>query len=181
MLYFIQSGSRIKIGRAQNPFTRFRTIHTASPDECRLLLAMHVHDERGAEELMHAALKQYRTNGEWFEINFKTAFWTMVGLELIPKDDTPHLELPIVPPVDPDFLQWYTAVKGRVPWTDEEIHSLRDDIDDVWYRNHQEFQSEKARYGNLATMIEARRPTSNEEASALFAEMRRMLHEHKPE
>ena len=84
MLYFIQSGSRIKIGRAQNPFTRFRTIHTASPDECRLLLAMHVHDERGAEELMHAALKQYRTNGEWFEINFKTAFWTMVGLELIP-------------------------------------------------------------------------------------------------
>lgn len=175
MLYFIQSGSRIKIGRAQNPFNRFREIYTASPDECRLVLAIHVHNEIEAEARMHEALKQWRTNGEWFEVNFKTAFWTLVELDLIPRDEVPHLELPIVPPVDPDFLEWYKIAYGVAPWTDEEFKKLRENLDDVWCRHHKEFEEEKRRHGTLEQMIKAQEPISEEEQKRFFKKLQETL------
>ena len=175
MLYFIQSGSRIKIGRAQNPFNRFREIYTASPDECRLVLAIHVHNEIEAEARMHEALNRWRTNGEWFEINFKTAFWTLVELGLIPREEVPHLELPVVPPLDPDFFEWFKAVKGVAPWTDEELKDLRDNLDEVWFRHHNEFEEDKRRLGTLELMIKARQPLSEEEDREFWRGLREML------
>jgi hypothetical protein len=124
---------------------------------------------------MHQALRQWRTNGEWFEINFMTAFWTLVELDLIPRDDVPHLELPVVPPVDPDFFEWFKAVKGVAPWTDDELENLRDNLDEVWHRNHMEFEEAKHRYGNLERMIKAREPMSEEEVRDFGKGLREML------
>jgi hypothetical protein len=126
---------------------------------------------------MHEALKQWRINGEWFEINFKTAFWTLVELDLIPRDDVPHLELPVLPPIDPDFFEWFKAVKGVVPWTDEELDNLWDNLDEVWYQNHREFEEEKRKHGNLEKMIKARAPMSEEEDRKFWAGLHEMLNQ----
>ena len=173
MLYFIQSGSRIKIGRG-NPFARFRAIYTASPDPCKLMLAINVHDEVGAERKMHEALKQFRANGEWFEVNFKKAFWTLIELDLIPKDELPHLELPILPDTHSGFERWYLATK-LADASEENRQYVSDNRALLWERHYQEFEKRKQELGTVGAIIDYGRPMTDEEANACFAGLRRML------
>ena len=177
MLYFIQSGTKIKIGRG-NPFTRFRAIFTASPDPCKLLLAIHVSNEAEAERVMHNHFREFRVNGEWFEINFSAAFDALKKLNLIPEHEQPLLDIPVVPPIDPDFERWFRATcKTNQDYWWEDTDNLAKPIQSYWVENHQMFREEKEKHGDIETMIEARRPITPDEFSSFIKDLRTVLAE----
>lgn len=64
-LYVMQAVTGlIKVGRSKNPQRRLRALEQSSGQRIKLLLVL---DGRGADErLIHAALAEYRTLGEWF-------------------------------------------------------------------------------------------------------------------
>lgn len=60
----VKPGS-IKFGKARDPEARVRTFATSSPFPLELLASVDWPDE--VERLIHAAFKQRRIHGEWFE------------------------------------------------------------------------------------------------------------------
>jgi hypothetical protein len=176
MLYFIQSGSRIKIGHG-NPLVRYRTINTASPDPCRLLLAIHIENEHAAEQTLHRHFKAHRRNGEWFEINFVTAFRALLDLRLMPEHDCPTLELPNPPPppIHPRFVDWLLATRAQ-HWSAEAIEDARVHAQRHWERDHEGFAARlKSHGGDIDRMIRMARPERREDPVAFLATMRRQM------
>jgi hypothetical protein len=64
MIYFLQSGDRVKIGYSRDPKKRIEAIARSSPHECKLtcLVAGEVVDERE----LHERFGAFRIHGEWF-------------------------------------------------------------------------------------------------------------------
>ena len=174
MIYFIQSGSRIKIGRG-SPFARYKAIKTASPEPVRLLLAMHVTNEIEAEARLHRHFRDHRTNREWFEINFKTAFQALSDLGLLPEVDVPTLQLPTVPPMDPEFPRWFLETRDREIWTNEDMENAKVAIEDHWHREHQQFKKSREEYKTIDEMIEATKPVTRDESVKMWAELRSII------
>jgi hypothetical protein len=176
MLYFIQSGHRIKIGRG-NALSRYRTINTASPDPCQLLLAIQVRDESGAEKALHRHFRERRRNGEWFEITFSAACRALVDLRIMPDqegEEPDHAPLGI-PPVHRTFADWFLVTHAH-DWTAEAIREARHHIDRHWRRHHAEFLRWLKKYDSeVDQMIRMAQPMSIADATAFRAAMRRRL------
>lgn len=177
MLYFIQSGNRIKIGRATQPLIRFRQIHTASPEKCRLLLSIVTLDDAEAERKLHGHFSDHRTNGEWFEINFKTALKALLDLNLIAEHDEPTLEIPypqqLEPePMDPQFEEWFFATRPD-GWTDKDRECAKSNLLEHWDRERKVFLQLRAKSGDLQSMIKWGKPMTNQEAAGFIAALRK--------
>lgn len=63
-VYFIGSGSAIKIGRSVNPRKRLASLQTAHHDKLELLAVMP--GDTHTEANLHLMFAAYRLNGEWF-------------------------------------------------------------------------------------------------------------------
>lgn len=177
MLYFIQSGTKIKIGRG-NPFARYKAISTASPDPCKLLLAIHVSNEVEAERVMHNHFREFRVNGEWFEINFSAAFEALKQLKLIPEHEQPLLDIPVVPTIDPDFERWFRATcKTNENYRWEDPNNLAKPIDFYWHECYRTFLAEREKHGNIDAMIYAGSPVSLDDSYSFIKGLRAKLAE----
>jgi hypothetical protein len=64
MIYFIQSGLRVKIGYAADPWKRLKDLQTGSAET--LHLAAVLEGERDYEQFLHQHFAPYRLHGEWF-------------------------------------------------------------------------------------------------------------------
>jgi hypothetical protein len=82
MIYFIQQGGYVKIGRAQDPHARCRDLACGSPEPLSLVMTMvvdkrcspgcscngeHVADAE-AERALHQRFRHLRHRGEWFRV-----------------------------------------------------------------------------------------------------------------
>ena len=67
MIYFIQAGEGgpVKIGHGEDPEARRKALQTGNPAELRII-GTHPGGAR-EEEMVHAALAEWRIRGEWFE------------------------------------------------------------------------------------------------------------------
>lgn len=189
MLYFIQAGNKIKIGKGMVA-SRLKNAKTWSPEKPQLLLALHVFNESEAEKKLHEHFHEHRLNGEWFQINFATAFAALLKLNLVPDVPQPILELPNVPPppIHPDFRRWYIGVDWRImdsrsdPYlpSPEQVQSdpealrhIDENIEDLWMLHHRLFEDElKQHNGDIAAMIASRQLMSSDES---FKELRAMM------
>jgi hypothetical protein len=184
MLYFMQAGNKIKIGRGMVA-SRLQAANTWSSEKVQLVLAIHVWDEVQAERKLHKHFREHRLNAEWFEINFPTAFQALLDLKLVPDVAQPVLELPIVPPIHSDFRRWYLWVDRRTmgnPYApspaelnnDENyVRYVDDNLEDLWARDFRQFEfSQKQHGGDIDAMIAA---TKAVESSDFFAGLRSML------
>jgi hypothetical protein len=72
MIYFLQSGANgpIKIGTSRTSEQRVRDLKTSCPYPANLLAT--VEGGRSLERRIHSALRQHRTNGEWFRPSVHT-------------------------------------------------------------------------------------------------------------
>jgi hypothetical protein len=129
MLYFIGTQDRIKIGISSNPFDRRSTIQTGNPDQCRLLLAIELLNDREIESLLHERLSFCRRSGEWFDISFASALDHLIALrgylsargvrEL-------HLSSPLKPRLEDchqEFEKWFRATYRPDGWN-QQLHPL---------------------------------------------------------
>lgn len=183
MVYFIQSGNRIKIGRG-NVLERLRIAKTWTPDEPRLLMAIHVEDELFAEAALHYHFRDQRTNNEWFEINFTSAFRALLDLKLIPDASQPILELPVVPPIHPEFRRWFLEFDWRSvnayssapsELTDEDRASFDENIEYLWHRHWPRFCSDLKKSGSVDQMIKDSQVSTPEETEEFYKNLRNML------
>lgn len=69
-LYFITDGQYIKIGVSNDVDKRLKTLKTGSSQDIRLLGKYYLPNPYSVEALLHQLLKNYRINGEWFDISF---------------------------------------------------------------------------------------------------------------
>jgi hypothetical protein len=183
MLYFMQAGNKIKIGKGMVA-SRLQTANTWSSEKVQLVLAIHVWDETKAERQLHHHFRQHRLNGEWFEINFPTAFQALLDLKLVPDVPQPVLELPVIPEMHPEFRRWYLGVDRRTmnPYSpspeelnDDEnyVKYVDENLEELWIRDFQQFELSREKHGgNIDAMIAATRLV---EASDFLASLRSML------
>lgn len=185
MIYFIQSGNRIKIGRG-NVLERLRIAKTWTPDEPRLLLAIYVENESFAESTLHNYFRNQRTNNEWFEINFTTAFRALLELKLIPDASQPILEIPVVPPIHPEFRRWYLEFDWRSvnayssapdELNDGDRRYIDENIEELWYKNWHRFCADLEKTGSVDQMIKNSRISTPEETEEFYKNLRKMLKE----
>ena len=175
MLYFIKSGDKIKIGRGE-PLSRYRAIYTASPERCELLLMISVPNEIAAEQAMHHHFRKHRCNGEWFDINFASAFRALLDLRLIPEHEQPHLEIPLVSPVHPMFVDWFIATGDRPEfWSKEELEKVKANPELYWQEHHVQFEASLCENHTLEEMIHMDKPLSYEEGLENFRRLREQL------
>ena len=66
-VYFVQGGSLIKIGWAQNARTRLIDLQLGSPERLIIIGIMPGGNFR-VEQLLHAHFSHYRKHGEWFDL-----------------------------------------------------------------------------------------------------------------
>jgi len=66
MVYFITDGEFIKIGKANDPIERMRTMQTGNARELKMLGYYEDYDEE-LESYMHKAFAKDRVRGEWFK------------------------------------------------------------------------------------------------------------------
>jgi hypothetical protein len=64
-VYFISNGEHVKIGVAENPFSRLKRLQTASA--AQLTLEAFVPGVAEDERRLHKRFERYRVHGEWFE------------------------------------------------------------------------------------------------------------------
>ena len=66
-VYFLRAGDRLKVGFSRNPEQRIETLKTGCPDPIILLGTML--GGRKEERQIHSTLKNFRANGEWFDLS----------------------------------------------------------------------------------------------------------------
>lgn len=176
MIYFIQAGNKIKIGRGKAE-ERLKIAKTWTPDQPRLLLAVYVVDEVSAEAKLHRYFRDYRSNNEWFEINFASAFRALLDLKLIPEASQPILELPIVPPMHPEFRRWYVEFDWRSvncyqrapdDLTEEHLIEVDENLEELWHEHHRKFYADLEKKGSVEQMIKDSQMASPEEDRVFF-------------
>jgi hypothetical protein len=60
----------MKVGKSDNPWSRFKALQSGSPYELELYALLAVNgDSRTVEKLLHECLSEYHHRGEWFEIS----------------------------------------------------------------------------------------------------------------
>ena len=163
MIYFMKKEKRneIKIGKSDNPPLRRKTVNTSSSEKVALLLAIHVLNEDEAEKKLHTHFREYRLNGEWFEINFTQAVRALLELNLVPNEPQPILSLPVVPPVPPihpEFRRWWFASSA---WedNDEGRNFVDENIERLWLDVYAEFEKElREHQGDVEAMFAAKIP-----------------------
>jgi hypothetical protein len=183
MIYFIQAGNRIKIGRG-NTIERLRIAKTWTPDQPRLLLAIHVTDEVSAEAALHRHFRDQKTSNEWFEINFASAFRALSDLKLIPEASQPILELPVVPPMHPEFRRWYLEFDWRSIDADlpapnelknEDIRYVDTNLEDLWHRHHKKFCIDLNSCGSVDKMISNSQIVSDGDGAEFWQKLRELI------
>ena len=132
-----------------------------------------------AETAMKRHFRDYCTNGEWFRINFRTAFAALLQLNLIPDHDQPMLELPseegVMPEMPEEFERWFLETLNSERWSDADIEWARNNLDSCWREKWTQYvESYRRHQGNLDAMIEADRPLTVDE-SIRFLESQRQL------
>lgn len=75
-IYFVQRGTDgpVKIGRANNPERRLKTLQTGCPEQLHLLF--HFKAPPGVEGAIHEELAAHSLRGEWFKPH--PAVWTLL-------------------------------------------------------------------------------------------------------
>jgi len=188
MLYFMQAGNKIKIGKGMVA-SRLQTANTWSSEKVQLVLAIHVWDETKAERQLHHHFRQHRLNGEWFEINFPTAFQALLDLKLVPDVPQPVLELPVIPEMHPEFRRWCLGVDRRTMGSnpnglspaelnnDERyVRYVDENLEELWVRDFQQFELSRQKHGgDIDAMIAATQSVTVEEALDFWASMRSIL------
>lgn len=190
MLYFMQAGNRIKIGKGLVA-SRLRNAKTWSPEKVQLLLAIHVWNEDEAERKLHHHFRDHRLNGEWFEINFPTAFRALLELKIVPDVEQPLLELPVMPPIHPEFRRWFLGVDWRIIGSNpnpygqspdelnrnpEHIRWVDDNLEALWAKHFRLFENGlKAHSGDVEAMIAGAQQISLSENQSLFSDLRELL------
>lgn len=83
----------VKVGWAQDPKARLRSLQCGNPRQLALLALVAAHRED--EERAHAALRDHRRRGEWFELPYPGMLWARGrgGLLIVPLDDLIHTAL----------------------------------------------------------------------------------------
>jgi hypothetical protein len=187
MLYFMQAGNKIKIGKGMVA-SRLQTANTWSSEKVQLVLAIHVWDETKAEKQLHQHFREHRLNGEWFEINFPTAFQALLDLKLVPDVAQPVLELPVLPQIHPEFRRWYLGVDRRtgpnpnapspaeLNNNENYVRYVDENLEDLWARDFQEFERSRQKHGgNIDAMIAATQRVPAGELSDFLSSMRSLL------
>ncbi len=186
MLYFVQSGAFIKIGKSSNFVNRWKQIKTTCPEDCRLLLAIHTANDLEAEKHLQALLKKFRRNGEWFEVPFSKAFMVLVKSGLVrdhepPKSRQKRLPFPDVPMMHSEFRKWYLGYDWRIAnpnakspseLTPEDIQEIDAHISDHWADFHSTFEKELKKHGTVEKAIAASQSASQEEVTAFWSGLR---------
>ena len=73
-LYIIQSKEYLKIGIANNPRKRLRTLQTGNPHKLKILNKYYcIRNANEIEKKVHYLLKPYHVRGEWFKCTFNDA------------------------------------------------------------------------------------------------------------
>lgn len=171
--------------------SRLKIANTWSPEKPQLLLAIHVFNEHEAEKRLHDHFRKHRLNGEWFEINFATAFRALLDLNIVPDVSQPVLELPVVPPIHPDFRRWYVGVDWRTMSPDaspylpspaqvqndpDALRGIDANIEDLWERHYRKFEEDFAKHsGDVDAMIAEHQLLSVEQTAQVFEDVRKML------
>lgn len=73
MLYLISDGTRVKIGKSKNPEKRLKQLQTGSALKLKLLGTFDLSDHY--EKRLHWILRNFRTQGEWFELGAEGTNW----------------------------------------------------------------------------------------------------------
>jgi hypothetical protein len=75
-IYLIKSALGYKIGKANNPFSRFSSIQTGNADKLHLIHLFPVNKDlcRDIEKKLHFLFKNKRIIGEWFTLNEEDIF-----------------------------------------------------------------------------------------------------------
>lgn len=100
-VYFITSGTHIKIGWAKDPDRRLAALQTASPVKLSLVYSF---PGSGAKEReLHAKFSHLRSSGEWFAASpeiFAAIDELRADPSPVPKwpDSFPKMSAPVVPP-----------------------------------------------------------------------------------
>lgn len=68
-VYIITSDKYCKVGITNDPYRRLKDISTGCPIKPSLYFFKRVENAKLIESRTHNVLKQYKTNGEWFEIS----------------------------------------------------------------------------------------------------------------
>lgn len=67
-VYIVRAGGRYKIGMANDPTKRIKTLQTGSPDVIQPVFVAKVEEPSVAEKRLHSLLATKRGSGEWFEL-----------------------------------------------------------------------------------------------------------------
>jgi hypothetical protein len=67
-VYLLKTGWHYKIGKSKDVRKRVASLQTASPYLIELVCAVETSDMDFLERWLHGFYKEYRTNGEWFEL-----------------------------------------------------------------------------------------------------------------
>ncbi len=68
-IYFIQCGSFVKIGIAENVHSRLRALKIAAPEPIKIINFFEDKNAGSVEKNFHRLLKKYHSNGEWFKLD----------------------------------------------------------------------------------------------------------------
>lgn len=77
-IYFVQSGSAVKIGFGQSAPKRLSGLQTSSPD--KLVLLGHIPGNRHIERFLHWQFRNLRIRGEWFKLEGELTRWIAENL-----------------------------------------------------------------------------------------------------
>lgn len=110
-VYALCSGSYYKIGRTKQLSQRVKTLQIQLPFPVEVAWAAPCIDNVASERFLHAALSEYRANGEWFELSPDKAKW-LKSIQILAMD--PH---PLVPdPDNPLLPDLPVAIECRPHW-----------------------------------------------------------------
>jgi hypothetical protein len=70
-VYLLLSSYGVKIGKSRTPVTRAKTIGTKLPFKVNKIKAYPVENMTKTELFLHGEYRDYRLNGEWFNLNEK--------------------------------------------------------------------------------------------------------------
>jgi hypothetical protein len=90
VVYFISDGEYIKIGQSSNLLSRLSSLQCANPRELTVLHTIECDDSAYISKLetkLHKHFKEYRVAGEWFSLDWQTAYSEIVAIHSGLKDE----------------------------------------------------------------------------------------------
>lgn len=141
MLYFIGTKGRIKIGFSIDPLERRNDLQPGNPDKLKVLLAIHLENEKEIEQLLHENLSFCRQQGEWFNISFATALEQLFSIrKRLNTGD--NLDIPLENEPKPkleDFRIEFEELIRKTFWNDREWDQHLCPLESYWREYRDEF------------------------------------------